>query len=77
LKIADIQTLFHAIDPTSDLHESAARWLEDAINDAYLAALTVSRGATLASFDQDFERFATTGCAGESPEADPANSQLS
>jgi len=141
LKIADVQILFYAIDPTSDLHEPAARWLEDAINDreplgltwstihqflrlgtnpafpgcmtddeamgwveewieagveligdadlpwdlfvelvevsrrslrntiddAYLAALAVSRGATLASFDQDFELFARHGLRWEEP----------
>jgi toxin-antitoxin system PIN domain toxin len=141
LKIADVQILFYAIDPTSDLHEPAARWLEDAINDreplgltwptihqflrlgtnpafpgcmtddeamgwveewieagveligdadlpwnlfvefvevsrrslrntiddAYLAALAVSRGATLASFDQDFELFARHGLRLEKP----------
>jgi toxin-antitoxin system PIN domain toxin len=141
LKIADVQILFYAIDPTSDLHEPAARWLEDAINDreplgltwstihqflrlgtnpafpgcmtddeamgwveewieagvelvgdadlpwdlfvefvevsrrslrntiddAYLAALAVSRGATLASFDQDFELFAHHGLRWEKP----------
>lgn len=33
MKIADVQILFYAIDPTSDLHEPALRWLEDAIND--------------------------------------------
>jgi toxin-antitoxin system PIN domain toxin len=141
LKIADVQILFYAIDPTSDLHAPAARWLEDAINDreplgltwstihqflrlgtnpafpgcmtddeamgwveewieagveligdadlpwdlfvefvevsrrslrntiddAYLAALAVSRGATLASFDQDFELFAHHGLRWEKP----------
>ena len=141
MKIADVQILFYAIDPTSDLHEPAARWLEEAINDreplgltwstihqflrlgtnpafpgcmtdeeamgwveewieagveligdadlpwnlfvefvevsrrslrntiddAYLAALAVSRGATLASFDQDFELFAHHGLRWEKP----------
>jgi toxin-antitoxin system PIN domain toxin len=143
LKIADVQILFYAIDPTSDLHEPAARWLEDAINDreplgltwstihqflrlgtnpafpgcmtddeamgwveewidagvevvgdadlrwslfvelleasrrslrnavddAYLAALAISRGATLASFDEDFEPFVRHGLRWERPEA--------
>ena len=32
MKIADVQVLFYAIDPTARHHESAARWLEDAIN---------------------------------------------
>jgi len=135
VKIADVQILFYAIDPTSDLHEPAARWLEDAINereplgltwptlhqflrlgtnaaflgcmtddeamgwleewfdagievvsdaevrwellaelvraserslrnaidDAHLAAVAISRGATLASFDRDFLRFVRHG----------------
>jgi toxin-antitoxin system PIN domain toxin len=141
LKIADVQILFYAIDPTSEMHEPAARWLEDAINDreplglawptihqflrlgtnpafrghmtddeamgwveewleagaevvgeadlrwelfaelvqasrrslrnaiddAYLAALAISRGAALASFDQDFERFVRHGLRWEEP----------
>jgi len=135
LKIADVQVLFYAIDPTADLHGAAARWLEDSINaregvglawptvhqflrlgtnpsfpgcmsegeaigwveewleagvelvsdadlawdllselvaasprvlrnaidDAHLAAIAISRGATLASFDSDFEAFAAHG----------------
>jgi toxin-antitoxin system PIN domain toxin len=135
VKIADLQILFYAIDPTSDHHESAARWLEDAVNareefglawptihqflrlgtnpafpgcmsdeeaigwvaewldagvqpvsdsdvswdlfielvaasarllrnaidDAHLAAIAISRGATLASFDDDFGVFASHG----------------
>ena len=135
MKIADVQILFYAIDPTSDLHAVAARWFEDAINgrevlgltwptvhqflrlgtnsafpgcmsddealgwieewleagvelipdsdltwdlfnelvgasprdlrnsvdDAYLAAVAISRGATLASFDSDFACFVDHG----------------
>jgi uncharacterized protein len=135
LKIADLQILFYAIDPTSDMHEPARRWLEDAINDreplglawttihqflrlgtnsafagcmsddealqwieewleagveiigdgdlswgifvelvaasrralrnavddAHVAAIAISRGATLASFDRDFEAFRSHG----------------
>lgn len=135
MKIADVQILFYAIDPTSRLHATAARWLEEAINDreplglawptlqqflrlgtnpafpgcmsddeamgwveewleagveivsdsdlrwdlvtellvasqralrnaiddAYLAALAISRGATLVAFDRDFERFVSHG----------------
>jgi toxin-antitoxin system PIN domain toxin len=142
VKIADVQILFYAIDPTSDLHTAAAAWLEGAINDreplglawptvhqflrlgtnpafpgcmtdeeasewveewieagvevvgdadlrwelfaelleatrrslrnaiddAYLAALAISRGATLASFDQDFEPFVRHGLRWEKPE---------
>jgi toxin-antitoxin system PIN domain toxin len=135
VKIADLQILFYAIDPTSELHEPAARWFVDAINDreplgltwstlhqflrlgtnpafpgcmsddealgwveewldagvelisdsdlrwdlfaelvgvsrralrnaiddAHLAAIAISRGATLASFDRDFEAFVSHG----------------
>lgn len=141
MKIADVQILFYAIDPTSDFHRPAARWLETAINDreplglawptlhqflrlgthpafpgcmtdqeamgwveewldagvevvgdadlpwglfvelletsrrslrnavddAYLAALAISRGAMLASFDQDFEPFVRHGLRWERP----------
>jgi toxin-antitoxin system PIN domain toxin len=141
VKIADVQILFYAIDPTSEFHEPAARWLEDAINDrepfgltwptihqflrlgtnpafagcmtdreamgwvaewigagaeiisdadvrwellvelvkasrrllrnsvddAYLAAAAISRGATLASFDRDFESFVPHGLRLERP----------
>ncbi len=141
MKIADVQILFYAIDPTSDRHNSAARWLEDAINDreplgltwptihqflrlgtnpafpgcmtddeamawvqdwieagvevigdadlrwdlfaelvrssrrslrraiddAYLAAVAISRGATLVSFDADFEPFVRHGLRWEKP----------
>lgn len=143
MKIADVQILFYAIDPTSDLHAPAARWLENAINDreplglawptihqflrlgthptfpgcmsddealgwveewieagvevigeaelrwdlfaelvgasrrllrnaiddSYLAALAISRGATLASFDRDFEPFVRHGLRWRQPEA--------
>ena len=143
MKIADVQILFYALDPTSELHEAAARWLEEAINDseplglawptihqflrlgtnpafpgsmsddeamgwveewieagvevigdadlpwelfaelveasrrslrnaiddAYLAALAISRGATLASFDEDFEPFVRHGLRWERPGA--------
>ena len=135
MKIADVQILFYAIDPTSEHHDSAARWLEgtinsretlalawptiqqflrlgtspafsgcmsddeamgwieewlaagievvsdaevsfrlfaelaaasrralrNAIDDAHLAAIAISRGATLASFDEDFAPFVRHG----------------
>lgn len=135
MKIADVQILFYAIDPTSDPHAEARRWLQDAINDpeplgltwptihqflrlgtnpvfpgrmgedealgwieewldagvepvsdadlswnlfaelvaaspralrnaiddAHLAAIAISRGATLSSFDRDFEVFVPHG----------------
>jgi toxin-antitoxin system PIN domain toxin len=141
VKIADVQILFYAIDPTSELHAPAARWLEkaiddreplglarhtlhqflrlgtnpalpgcmtddealgwleewieagvevigdadlrwdlfvelldasrrslrNAIDDAYLAALVISRGATLASFDEDFGPFVPHGLRWERP----------
>ena len=31
MKIADVQILFYAIDPTANQHATAARWFEDAI----------------------------------------------
>lgn len=135
MKIADVQILFYAIDPTSEHHATAARWLEDTLNsreplglawptihqflrlgtspafpghmsddeaigwveewmeagvelvddadlqwglltellstsgrslrntidDAHLAALAISRGATLASFDDDYAVFSESG----------------
>ena len=135
MKIADVQILFYAIDPTSEFHAAAARWFEDSINepevvglawptvhqflrlgtnpafpgcmsdeeaigwveewldagvelvsdadlgwdllselvtsssralrnsidDAHLAAIAISRGATLASFDSDFDAFVAHG----------------
>jgi uncharacterized protein len=141
LRIADVQILFYAIDPTSALHRPAARWLQRAINDreplglawptihqflrlgthpafpgrmsdrealgfveewtqagvevvgdaelrwelvaelvaasrrslrhaidaAYLAALAISRGATLASFEEDLEPFVRHGLRWERP----------
>ena len=42
MKIADVQILFYAIDPTSGLHQPAARWLEAAINDREPLGLTWS-----------------------------------
>ena len=41
--------------------------IRNAIDDAYLAALAISRGATLASFDQDFETFVHHGLRWEEP----------
>lgn len=42
MKIADVQILFYAIDPTAEHHETAARWLEEAINDRERLGLTWS-----------------------------------
>lgn len=141
MKIADVQILFYAIDPTSDLHAAAADWFQDAVNareplgltwatvhqflrlgthlafpgcmsdeealgwigewadagvelvadsdlswdlfhelleaspralrnatdDAYLAGIAISRGATLASFDSDFACFVEHGLRWENP----------
>lgn len=135
MKVADVQILFYAIDPTSEHHPAAARWLEESINgrepvglawptvhqflrlgtnpvfagcmsddeaigwieewleagielvsdvdvswglllelfsvssrslrnsidDAHLAAIAISLGATLASFDSDFAVFVANG----------------
>jgi toxin-antitoxin system PIN domain toxin len=44
-----------------ELVEVSRRSLRKVIDDAYLAALAISRGATLASFDQDFEPFVRHG----------------
>jgi predicted nucleic acid-binding protein len=32
VKIEDVQIVFYAIDPASELHDAAARWFEDAVN---------------------------------------------
>jgi toxin-antitoxin system PIN domain toxin len=39
VKIADVQILFYAIDPTARHHEAARRWLEGAINSQETVAL--------------------------------------
>jgi len=50
-----------------DLLEVSRRSLSHAIDGAYLAAIAISRGATLASFDQDFEPFLGRGLRWEMP----------
>lgn len=50
-----------------ELVEASRRSLRNALDDAYLAALAISRGATLASFDEDFEPFVTHGLRWERP----------
>ena len=45
----------------AELMEASQRALRNAIDDAYLAAIAISRGATLASFDRDFEAFVPHG----------------
>jgi predicted nucleic acid-binding protein len=51
-----------------ELVAASPRALRNAIDDAYLAAVAVSRGATLASFDQDFEAFVPHGLRWERPD---------
>ena len=53
----------------AELLEVSRRSLRNAIDDAYLAALAISRGTTLASFDQDFEPFVRHGLRWERPGA--------
>lgn len=50
-----------------ELVQASRRSLRNAIDDAYLAAVAISRGATLASFDRDFEPFVTHGLRWERP----------
>lgn len=47
--------LFH------ELATASPRALQNTIDDAYLAAIAISRGATLASFDSDFAVFVEHG----------------
>jgi predicted nucleic acid-binding protein len=51
----------------AELVEVSPRSLRHTIDDAYLAALAISRGATLASFDEDFEPFVSHGLRWEGP----------
>lgn len=44
-----------------ELVAASRRALRKAVDDAHLAAIAVSRGATLASFDRDFEAFVSRG----------------
>ncbi len=48
-------------DLLSELLAASARTLRNAIDDAYLAAIAISRGATLVSCDSDFESFVAHG----------------
>jgi predicted nucleic acid-binding protein len=45
----------------SELVSASRRSLRNTIDDAYLAAIAISRGATLASFDADFGVFVDHG----------------
>ena len=48
-------------DLFAELVGVSRRALRNAIDDAHLAAIAISRGATLASFDRDFESFVPHG----------------
>ncbi len=48
-------------DLLSELVAASPRALRNAIDGAHLAAIAISRGATLASFDSDFEPFVAHG----------------
>jgi predicted nucleic acid-binding protein len=54
-------------DLFAELVRSSRRSLRNAIDDAYLAAVAISRGATLVSFDRDFEPFVHHGLRWEKP----------
>jgi toxin-antitoxin system PIN domain toxin len=45
----------------NELIEDSSRTLRKTIDDAHLAAVAISRGATLASFDSDFSGFTNRG----------------
>jgi len=45
----------------AELVDASARAARNAIDDAWLAAVAISRGATLASFDSDFAAFVPHG----------------
>jgi predicted nucleic acid-binding protein len=45
----------------SELVAASPRTLRHSIDDAHLAAIAISHGATLASFDSDFGAFVTHG----------------
>jgi predicted nucleic acid-binding protein len=48
-------------DLVSELVAASSRSVRNSIDDAHLAAIAISRGATLASFDSDFEVFVAHG----------------
>lgn len=55
-------------DLFTELLGASKRALRNAIDDAHLAAIAISRGATLASFDCDLQAFASHGLRWEEPE---------
>ena len=48
-------------DLFDELVAASSRSLRNAVDDAHLAAIAISRGATLASFDEDFRVFVSHG----------------
>lgn len=50
-----------------ELVQASRRSLRNAIDDAFLAAVAISRGATLASFDRELEPFVKHGLRWERP----------
>jgi predicted nucleic acid-binding protein len=48
-------------DLLTELLSTSGRSLRNTIDDAHLAALAIFRGATLASFDDDFAAFSESG----------------
>lgn len=50
-----------------ELVQASRRSLRYAIDDAHLAAVAISRGASLASFDHEFEPFVAHGLRWERP----------
>jgi predicted nucleic acid-binding protein len=58
-------------DLFAELVATSQRALRNAIDDAHLAAIAISRGATLVSFDRDFESFVPRGLRWEALGASP------
>lgn len=50
-----------------ELLDASPRAFRNAVGDAHLAAIAISRGATLASFDGDFDAFVEHGLRWERP----------
>ncbi len=69
MKLPDVNVLLYAMNVEAAEHRQAREWLEEALagagtvaagnltTDAHLAALAIEHGATLATFDGDFQRF--------------------
>jgi toxin-antitoxin system PIN domain toxin len=56
-------------DLFAELISASRRALRNSVDDAYLAAVAISRGATLASFDADFRPFVRHGLRWENLDA--------